>query len=441
MQPLKEAFEILNTLKPSEIEHFHSFVAFENPKQYKNFLKLSDLVIKKGIEHLPDNKELAKLFPSPQVYRRVNEFKDVLKKYLLAYILPEESYAKLNAKVMYLRYLRTHGLMDQFEAEFEDVKEELEAKHPNDNFRSLYINFLNESRRKFFHSYYNEQNFKYSTVASNYQELEKIKEWINSGHLFNKIFFDFSLRAAHKIEEGTLQKSAQKPFEPEFFSIKDYMGMLDSKELPLLYKTYILDILEASEKIKAKAYHQAVEKIFFSNYHEANINVKNNILILLISSDKIPEDLKSEYYKELVELKKELSPGVLNKYILEHLEEQVEKARIEFDRLRKKATKDPDNDLNAIEGIILCREGNYRQSLDLLNQVMIYQQDNMYFDVNLALLKAHYEIGDIEVAHSKLNNLKVYYHKYKKHMGPDKEDKYKYLINDYKRMLEGKDKS
>ncbi|MEQ8303136.1 MAG: hypothetical protein RIB47_07075 [Cyclobacteriaceae bacterium] len=437
MQPLKEAFEILNTLKPSEIDHFLNFVAFENPKQHKNYIRLTDLVIKKGKDDLPNNKALSKIFPSPQVYRRVNEYKDILKKYLLTYIIPEESYAALNSEVIYLRYLRNHGLMDQFESEFEDVKRELEASHSRDDFRSLYINFLNESRRNFYHVYYNEQNFKYNSVAANYKELDKIKKWINSGHLFNKIFYDFSLRAAHKIEEGTLQKSAQKAFTPEFFSFKEYMEMLDSQELPLLYKTYILDILEGNDKIKARTYHQVVEKIFYSNYHEASVNVKNNILILLISSSKIPQELKSEYYKELVDLKEELNPGVLNKYILEHLEKDVKKARTEFDRLRNKA-KDPENDLNAIEGIVLCREGKYNEALELLNQVMIYQQDNMYFDVNLALLKAYYEIGDIEVAHSKLNNLKVYYHKYKEHMGGEKESKYKYLINDYKRMLDGK---
>ncbi len=438
MQPLKEAFEILNTLKPSEIEHFERFIAFENPKQYKNYLKLLAVVLKKGKDDLPDNKALAKIFPSPQVYRRVNEFKAVLKKYLVTYILPEESYSDLNSKVMYLRYLRNQGLMDQFESEFEDLKQELEEQHPKDDFRSLYINFLNESRRNFYHVYYNEQNFKFNSISSNYLELEKIKNWINSGHLFNKIFYDFSLRAAHKIEEGTLQKSAQRTFKPAFFSLNEYMEMLDSQEVPLLYKTYILDILEGSEKIKPKAYHQAVEKIFFSNYHEANVNVKNNILILLISSSKIPQESKSEYYKELVELKEELSPGVLNKYILEHLENDVAMARKEFNRLRNKANKDPENDLKAIEGIILCREAKYKAALEFLNQVVIYQQDNMYFDVNLALLKSYYEIGDIEVAYSKLNNLKVYYHKYKEHMGADKESKYKYLINDYKRMLEGK---
>lgn len=79
MQPLKEAFEILNTLKPSEIDHFLNFVAFENPKQHKNYIRLTDLVIKKGKDDLPNNKALSKIFPSPQVYRRVNEYKDILK--------------------------------------------------------------------------------------------------------------------------------------------------------------------------------------------------------------------------------------------------------------------------------------------------------------------------------------------------------------------------
>lgn len=438
MQPLKEALGILSTFKPSEIEHFHSFLAFENPKQHKNYVKLSKLILKCDPEDLPDSKSLSKLFPSPQVYRRVNEYRELIEKYLLNYILSEESYNSFNRKSVFLRFLRNNDLMEVFDDEFQDLKEELQIGHLKDDFRSVYINFLNEARRNFFHVYYNEKNYKFNAISANFLELEKIKSWINSGHLLNKIFFDFTLRAAHKIEAETLQKSAQRTFEPEFFSIKEYLKMLDSQEIPLLYKTYILDILEGSEEIESKSYHQAVEKIFYSNYHDANINVKNNILIILISSSKIPQGMKSEYYKELVDLKSELSPGIINKYILEHLEEDVNKARQEYDRLMKKATQDPENDLNAINGILLCREEKYDEALEILNQVVIYQQDNMYFDVNLALLKCFYEIGDIEVAYSKLNNLKVYYHKYKEHLSSDKDSKYKYLINDYKRMLDGK---
>lgn len=438
MQPLKEAHELLSTLKPSEIDHFKRFIEFENPKHSKNYHKLSDLILKSDIENLPDSKRLSSLFPSPQVYRRVNEFKETLQKYILSYIIEKESYTDLNDKIVFLRYLRTHKFMDSYSSFYEDVKEEIRENYAQDDFRSLYINFLNESRRIFFHTYYTEKNYKYNAISSNYTELEKIKEWVNSGHLFNKIFYDFSLRAAHKIEAETLQKSAQRTFEPEFFSIDEYLTMLDSQDIPLLYKTYILDILEGSQEIKAKAYHQAVEKIFYSNYHEASINVKNNILILLISSSKIPQELKSEYYKELVDLKDTLSPGIINKYILEHLEDDVQKARKEFDRLSKKAKQDPENDIVAIEGIVLSREDKHEKAVEILNSVIVYQQDNMYFDVNLALLKSHFEIGDIEVAYSKLNNLKVYYHKYKDHLSPDKESKYKYLINDYKRMLDGK---
>lgn len=438
MQPLKEAYQILTTFRNSEIEHFHEFLAFESPKQHKLYLKLSKLILKSSEDDLPDTRELNGIFPSPQVYRRVNEFKDILKKYLKIYILAGEPYARINDRILYLRFLRKHKFMDTFESEYDSIREDLQESYAMDDFRSIYVNFLNESRRNFFHVYYNDKNYKYNAISANYLELEKIKKWINSGHLFNKIFFDFSLRAAHKIEAETLQKSAQRTFEPAFFSIKEYMAMLDSQEIPLLYKTYILDILEGSEDINPKSYHQAVEKIFYSNYHDANINVKNNILILLISSGKIPQELKSEYYRELVDLKDELSPGVINRYILEHLEGDVGKARNEFDRLREKATQDPENDLNAIEGIVLCREEKYQEALALLNKVIIYQQDNMYFDVNLALLKCYYEIGDVEIAYAKLNNLKVYHHKYKDHLSDDKERKYKYLINDYKRMLDGK---
>lgn len=436
MQPLKEAFNLLKTLKPSEVDHFHSFLEFESPKNHRKFISLSKLVLKSESDNLPDNKAIGKIFPSPQVYRRVNEYKEILKKYILNYVIEEESYSRLNSRTILLRYLRSHDLMEDFESDFEDLKEELEKEHAEDGFRSLYINFLNESRRNFFHIYYNEKNYRSNAINANYEELEMIKSWINSGHLLNKIFYDFCLRAAHKIESETLQKSPYRNFKPEFFSIEEYLKMLDSQEVPLLYKTYILDILEGSEKVKPKEYHQAVEKIFYSNYHDASTNVKNNILILLISSNKIPEDQKGEYYKELVELKDELSPGVLNRYVLDHLEEDIKKARKEYDRLKGKATRDPENDMNAIEGILLCREEKYREALEILNQVVIYQQDNMYFDVNLALLKAYSELGDTEIAYSKLNNLKVYHHKYKNHLNPEREKKYKYLINDYKRLLE-----
>ena len=86
----------------------------------------------------------------------------------------------------------------------------------------------------------------------------------------------------------------------------------------------------------------------------------------------------------------------------------------------------------------MVKEKEYEKALDQLNQVVIYQQDNMYFDVNIALLEAFLEMGDLEVADSKLNNLKVYYHKYKDHLPGDKEKKYKDEIRRCKKLLESK---
>jgi hypothetical protein len=441
MLPLKESHQLYHSIPKKEKARFLRYLDMEGGKSTEVLKNLSELLEKYDSENdLIESGEITQITPTPQVYRRVNELKLHLENFISLFIADQEIYTELNRRSVFMRYLRKNNLFAQFKVVQQEVEKEIEESHLNDSFRSLFINYLNEIRINFFRKYYEDRNYKFNSMASNYSELEKVKGWIQNSHLLNKIFFDFSLRAAHKIEIETLQKQSILEFKPQFFSFQEYLDHLDNPEVPLMYKTLILDILEAAEdsEIKPEKYLKAAERIFYGNYEGESESVKNNLLVCLVTSGKIPSAKKLSYFEELVELKENLSAGVLFKYIVECLEDDTKKARKEFTRLKERAVEDPENDLFAIEGILLLRESQYEPAIEKLNQVTIYQQDNMYFDVNLSLLEAYLELGDLEVADSKLNNLKVYYHKYKEHLPREKESQYKNEISRYKKLLDSK---
>ncbi len=441
MQPLKDLYLLYHTIPQKERLRFSKYLEMEAGKSTDILVKLSNLLAENGSEEeLINSEKFGKTIPTPQVYRRINELKQHLENFISIFIADEEIYTTLNRKTVFLRFLRRNNLFSQFNAVQKELEKGLEDNHLSENFRSLFINYLNEVRINFFRKYYEDRNYKFKSMASNYAELEKIRDWIENSHLLNKIFYDFSLRAAHKIEIETLQKQSILNFKPQFFSFKEYLQMLDSDEIPVMYKTLIMDILEAADdtEIKPEEYLKAAERIFYSKYDEESIPVKNNLLVCFVTSGKIPASKKTSYFEELVDLKDSLSPGVLFRFIVESLEDEPKKARKEFQRLKNRAKEDPENDLIAIEGILLKREKKFEKAIETLNQVMIYQQDNMYFDVNLALLESYLEQGDLEVADAKLNNLKVYYHKYKDHLPGEKEKKYKMEIGRCKKLMENK---
>ncbi len=439
MQPLKDSFQLYKSIPEKERKKFQLYLDMQGGKSADLLKKVCELLTKYQTEtDLIESGSIGKVVPATQVYRRVNELKDHLENFISLFVAEEEVYTRLNRKTVFLRFLRKNNLFGQFSGIQEELEKEIEGNHLSESFRSLFINYLNEIRINFFRKYYEDRNYKFNSMASNYAELEKVKGWIQSNHLLNKIFFDFSLRAAHKIEIETLQKQSILEFKPQFFSFKEYLDFLDDPKLPLMFKTFILDILEAADDkiVKPESYQKAAERIFYGNYDQETESVKNNLLVCLVTSGKISNQKKVAYFEELVDLKKILSPGVLFRYIVEALDNDPKRGRAEFNRLKERASEDPENDLLAIDGILLVKEKDYEKALDQLNQVVIYQQDNMYFDVNIALLEAFLEMGDLEVADSKLNNLKVYYHKYKDHLPSDKEKKYKEEIRRCKKLLE-----
>ncbi len=443
MQPLKELHQLFQTIPTKERDRFQKYLEMEAGKSLDILTALSGLLAKYDNEEaLVDSGKINEIIPTPQIYRRVNELKSLLENFISLFIADEEIYTALNRKAVFLRFLRKNNLFNQFGALQKELEKEINEHHLDESFRSLFTNYLNEVRINFFRKYYEDRNYKFKSMASNYAELEQIRGWIENSHLLNKIFYDFSLRAAHKIEIETLQKQSILEFKPQFFSFKEYLQLLDKEEIPVMYKTLIMDILEGADdgEIRPEEYLKAAEGIFYSKYDEESLAVKNNLLVCLVTSGKIPSSKKTSYFEELVDLKSNLSPGVLFLYIVESLEDDVKKARKEFKRLKGRASEDPENDLLAIEGILLKREKKYEEAIQLLNQVMIYQQDNMYFDVNLALLESYLELGDLEVADAKLNNLKVYYHKYKDHLPGEKETIYKAEISRCRKLLETKSK-
>ncbi len=443
MQPLKELHQLFQTIPTKERDRFQKYLEMEAGKSLDILIALTGMLEKYDNEEtLVESGKINEIIPTPQIYRRVNELKSLLENFISLFIADEEIYTSLNRKAVFLRFLRKNNLFNQFSALQKELEKEINEHHLDESFRSLFTNYLNEVRINFFRKYYEDRNYKFKSMASNYAELEQIRGWIENSHLLNKIFYDFSLRAAHKIEIETLQKQSILEFKPQFFSFKEYLQLLDNEEIPVMYKTLIMDILEGADdgEIRPEEYLKAAEGIFYSKYDEESLAVKNNLLVCLVTSGKIPSSKKTSYFEELVDLKSNLSPGVLFLYIVESLEDDVKKARKEFKRLKARASEDPENDLLAIEGILLKREKKYEQAIQSLNQVMIYQQDNMYFDVNLALLESYLELGDLEVADAKLNNLKVYYHKYKDHLPGEKETIYKAEISRCAKLLETKSK-
>jgi hypothetical protein len=430
--------KVLQTLKNSDIQRIKRYIYFHIPSQAEIYAQIIDAMLGASIDLSEDDfiKQLTKFYPKETLSKKLYELKSIIEQFITNYLAAnEDKYTSLNNKVVYSRYLRNNNLIDFHISEFKHDLKSIEQQIKDEDFRTLHINLLNEARKYFYHKYYVENNFKTQSVHENYQDLKKIKQWIQHSHLLDKIFYDFSLKAAFKIEENTLQHGHNHSFEPVFFDFQTYLLFLNSTEIPLLYKTFILDILEGTNEVSEEAYQQAVMNIFKTNYESASVNVKYNLLVALIASEKTNSDQRLAYYEQLVELKSELNPGILHTYIMECLDKDILKSRKEYNRLKSKAVNDTENELLALDGIICSYEKNFEKALQILNKVIVYQQDNNYFEVNLALLNANLAKGEIEVADSVFKKLNVFYHKYKDSLHPELAKKYNNRLNELKKVI------
>jgi hypothetical protein len=430
--------KVLKTFKNSDVQRFKRYIYFHLPNQSEIFSEMLDVLIEldeyTDEEHLMQ--KLYRFYPKDILSKKLYELKNIVEQFTINYLsVNEDKYTSLNNKVVFSRYLRNHNLIDFHISEFKHNLKSIEHQIKDEDFRTIHINLLNEARKYFYHKYYVENDFKTQSVHENYQDLKKIKQWIQHSHLLDKIFYDFSLKAAFKIEENTLQHGHNHSFEPTFFDFQTYLLFLNSTEIPLLYKTFILDIVEGTDEVSPEAYQHSVVNIFKSNYESASVNVKYNLLVALIASEKTNSDQRISYYEQLVELKSELNPGILHTYIMECLDKDVQKSRKEFNRLKAKAINDTENELLALDGIIYSYEKNFEKALQILNKVIVYQQDNNYFEVNLALLNANLAKGEIEVADSILKKLNVFFHKYKESLHPDLALKYNARLIELKKVI------
>lgn len=429
--------QLFKTLKPTDVTKFKRYLVFQVPSFADSFSQITDVLLK---SNAPDEQALLsdinKKVEMDHLSKKLYELKNIAELFVKNYIADEDKYTQLNNEIIYTRYLRNNNLPEFHVSDFKESLKKMDTEYIQDDFRNLHINLMNEARKYFYHKYYAESNYKSQALQENFDDLKKMKRWLNHSHLLDKIFYDFTLKAAYKIEENTLQANYNRQFEPVYFDYHTYLLFLNSNELPVLYKTFILDILEGVEEVSGEDFQNSVKTIFNTNYEGASENVKYNLLIALIASEKTDKKQRLSYYRQLIDLRSELNPGLLNSYILECLDEDVKLSRAEFKRLKSKAVHDTENELNAIEGIIYSHEKMPEKAIAILNKVIVYQQDNNYFEVNFALLESNLAIGEVEIADSIYKKLHVFYHKYKDSLSKLLSVKYYSKLNEMKKKME-----
>jgi hypothetical protein len=425
--------KLLQGLKKNEYTKFKRYLQYQSERNYSSIAELCDQLRKSAFQE--QNTDEWEHLNDATGYRKLYDLRKMLEKFILDEILPEEQHLERIKKVQLLRYLREINLMDDYREELEDLFQLLDSQSVIGTLRSFSIDYLNELRKFFYYKYYQEKNYRPNAIQENYLLLVPAEKLIRNQYKQQCIFFDFTLKAAHKIEADTLQKDGPGAFKPKFLGIEEYFHILDDEDLPLLHKTLILDIIDGQAGLDKGEFNESIERLLSKHLQEATAQEKYNLMVCLIVSDKIDPIKKDHYYQQLLSLKPVLNPGVLHSYVVEHLAERPELARKEFERLSPQAQQDSPNDLKIIEGVLLTRESNYAQALKVLNQVTLYQQDKAYFDVNLCLLKCHFELGDMDIASSILQKLNVYYYKYKDSLRPATEETYRNQIAYYKKML------
>lgn len=425
--------KLLQGLKKTDYAKFKRYLVYQSERTSKSMIELSEQLRKISVsdqdldqwEHLNDSSG----------YRKLYELRKLIEKFILVEILPEEEHIERIKKVQLLKYLRENGQMEDYKEELEDLFQRLDSQTPIGTLRSFSVDYLNELRKFFYYKFYQEKNYRPSAIQENYQLLRPAENLIRNQYKQHCIFFDFTLKAAHKIEADTLQKDSPGAFSPAFLTIEQYFHLLDDADLPLLHKTLILDIIDGQESLNTVDFNASIDRLLSMHFEAATNQEKYNLMICLIVSEKIERQKKDEYYLQLLSLKPVLNPGVLHSYIVEHLADRPAFARSEYERLVPNAQHDSPNDLKIIEGVLLTRENQFSKALKVLNQVTLYQQDKAYFEVNLCLLKCHYELGDEDIASSILQKLVVYYYKYKDSLRPSTEEVYRTQINHYKKLI------
>lgn len=434
MNQLSFIQKCLQRLKKADYIKFKKYLLFLTERNAKTYNSLCEQIMK-----LPQVEQLSvqeqEIWSEPAQYRKLYELRRHLDKYMRSEILQDEDHVQVLKQLQYIRYLREQGMDENYLEMLEEHFQQIETYLKKGHLRTIITDYLNELRKYYFFKFYKEKNYKPSSIAENYQRLEPAMHLIEIQHIQDAIFFDFTHKAAHKIESETLQKEMRKGFEPKYYSPLKYLEMLEEERLPLLHKTLILDIVEGSDLNQPELYINSIHKLMDMHFEQASGQEKYNLLVVLIQSKLVPSDYKDKYYEALVDLKSSLNPGVLHSYVIEHLAQNSEKARSEFERLKERAIHESENDLKAIQGILLTRENAFLEALKSLNQVVIYQQDKMYFEVNLCLLKCYYELGDTDIAGSILQKLNVYYYKYKDSLSPEVEESYRLQIAEFKKLL------
>lgn len=420
-------------LKKSEFSHFIRFLHYAAEKNSKQYESICLKLIKSPARQTLTERELE--MDDPGFYRKLYDLRRLLQRFIMQEVLPEEPHTHLIIQLQYLRYLREHQLLEEYTDTLEDLFSKLSPSKTTEPIRGVLTDFLNELRKYFYHKYYKEKNYKPVSISENYQLLQSARQLMLLQHKQESVFFDFTLKAAHKIEADTLQKGSPEVFTPQCYTTHEYLHLLEDDTLPLLHKTLILDILDGASTVEATEYLTRIEKLLDKHYQAATLQEQYNLLVCLIVSNHVPKSQKDVYYRQLVDLKPSLNPGVLHSYIIEHLASDPQLARIEFERLKAKAVNDSENDLTAIEGLLLTREKKYREALRTLNQVTLYQQDKAYFEVNLSLLECYFALEDMDIAASILQKLTVYYYKYKDSLPESTELTYRNEITRYKKVL------
>jgi hypothetical protein len=433
MSQLRFLHHSLLILKKSERAHFIRFLHYASEKNSKQFESICEKLAKAPANATPTERELE--MDDPGFYRKLYDLRRLLQRFIIQELLPEEPHTHLIVQLQYLKYLREHQLHEEYMDTLGEIFSKLDPSRTKEPLRGVLTDFLNELRKFFYHKYYKEKNYKPVSITENYQLLHSAKQLMLLQHKQESVFFDFTLKAAHKIEADTLQKESPEAFTPQCYNTQEYLTLLEDDTLPLLHKTLILDILDRAPTVEAADYLLRIERLLDKHYNAATLQEQYNLLVCLIVSDHVPPTQKGVYYRQLVDLKPTLNPGVLHSYIVEHLASDPSQARIEFERLKAKAVNDSENDLRAIEGLLLTREQKYSEALRKLNQVTLYQQDKAYFEVNLGLLEAYLALEDLDIAASILQKLTVYYYKYKDSLPEATELKYRNEIARYKKIL------